>query len=62
MKTLLKKFFEKFVQVYLVAVLIWVFTAFSFDCYMLYLEFSGQQEKALKISTELWKRIDHGYR
>ena len=62
MKSLFQKFFERFVQVYLVLVLTWVFVAFSFDCYMIYLEFSGQQKKALEISTELWKRIDYNYR
>ena len=62
MKLLFQKFFERFVQVYLVLVLIWVFVAFSFDCYMLYLEFSGQKEKSLQITTELWKRIDYNYR
>ena len=62
MKSLFQKFFERFVQVYLVLVLIWIFVAFSFDCYMLYLSFSGQEEKALEISTELWRRIDYNYR
>jgi hypothetical protein len=62
MKSLFKKFFEKVALAYLVLVLIWVFTAFSFDCYLLYLDFTGQHDETLRISSELWRRIDHGYR
>jgi hypothetical protein len=62
MKLLLKKVFEQCVQIYLVAVLMWVFVALSFDFYMIYLEFSGQQKKALSISTSLWKKLDYKYR
>jgi hypothetical protein len=62
MKLLLKKVFEQCVQIYLVAVLMWVFVALSFDFYMIYLEFSGQQKKALSISTLVWKKLDYKYR
>lgn len=62
MKSLLKKFFEKLAMVYLGIVLVWVIAAFSFDCYMLYLEFSGQDEQLKTITDELYRRIDYSYR
>lgn len=62
MKLLLKKFFEKLAMVYLILALIWVFIAFSFDVYMLYLDFSGQDEKLRIITDELWRRLDYNYR
>lgn len=62
MKSLLKRFFEKLVMAYLILALIWVFVAFSFDVYMLYLDFSGQDEKLRTITNELWRRLDYNYR
>lgn len=62
MKSLLKKFFEKLAMAYLILVLCWVFVAFSFDIYMLYLEFSGQEQKLRSITNELYRRIDYSYR
>ena len=62
MKLLFKKVFEKLAMVYLVLVLIWVFVAFTFDVYMLYLDFSGQDEKLRIITDELWKKLDYNYR
>lgn len=62
MKSLLKKFFEKLAMAYLILVLCWVFVALSFDIYMLYLEFSGQEQKLRSITNELYRRIDYNYR
>ena len=62
MKSLLKGFFEKLVMAYLILALVWVFVAFSFDVYMLYLDFSGQDEKLRAITDELWRRLDYNYR
>jgi hypothetical protein len=62
MKSLLKRFFEKLVMAYLILALVWVFVAFSFDVYMLYLDFSGQDEKLRIITNELWRRLDYNYR
>ena len=61
MKSLLKKFFEKLAMAYLILVLCWVFVALSFDIYMLYLEFSGQEQKLRSITNELYRRIDYSY-
>ena len=62
MKSLLKKFFEKLAMVYLGLVVTWVILAFTFDVYMLYLDFSGQDEKLKTITNELYRRIDYSYR
>jgi membrane-anchored glycerophosphoryl diester phosphodiesterase (GDPDase) len=62
MKLLLKKFLEKLAMAYLILVLVWVFVALSFDVYMLYLDFSGQDEKLRTITNELWRRLDYNYR
>jgi hypothetical protein len=62
MKSLLKKFFEKFAMVYLYLVVTWVILAFTFDVYMLYLDFSGQDEKLKTITNELYRKIDYSYR
>jgi hypothetical protein len=62
MKSLLKKFFEKLAMVYLGLAVVWVITAFTFECYMLYLDFSGQDEQLKTITNELYRRIDYSYR
>lgn len=62
MKSLLKKFFEKLAMAYLFLVVGWVIVALTFDFYMLYLEFSGQEQKLKTITNELYRRIDYSYR
>jgi hypothetical protein len=62
MKLLLKKFFEKLAMAYLFFVVGWVILALTFDFYMLYLEFSGQEQKLKNITNELYRRIDYSYR
>ena len=49
-------------MVYLYLVVTWVILAFTFDVYMLYLDFSGQDEKLKTITNELYRRIDYSYR
>ena len=43
---------------YIYLCLTWVIFALSFQSYMLYLNFSGQEKKALEISTYLSHNLD----
>lgn len=62
MKPFFKKVGEIFFKTYLTFVLVWVFTALSFQVYMVYLEFSGQDEKINKVVNELTIRVDGRYK
>lgn len=49
---------QRLFEIYLWLVAVWIVFAFSFQMYFMYLCFSGQQDKATKISNEITWKID----
>jgi hypothetical protein len=53
-----KKIGEKFFLIYLYFALTWVVVALGIQTFFVYLHFSGQEERASKISNEITWKID----
>lgn len=62
MKPILKKIGDVLFKSYLILVLAWVFFAFSFQVFFVYLELSGQEELAKHYSDEITIRIDGNFK
>jgi hypothetical protein len=54
----MKQLSQKLFAGYIYLCLTWVVFALSFQSYMMYLNFSGQEKQALKISTYLTHNLD----
>jgi hypothetical protein len=54
----LNKIKEKFAMGFVLLCLFWVTFALGFQLFFVYLQFSGQQERALRISNEITWKID----
>jgi hypothetical protein len=58
MKKILNQIGEKLLMGYVYFVVCWVTFALGFQTYFMYLTFSGQDDKATKISNELTWKLD----
>jgi hypothetical protein len=62
MTTILKKIEEKMVQGFLALGLIWVTLALTVQVFFVYLQFSGQEERAGEISRKVSWKIDGNFK
>jgi len=58
----MKRFLNELFKVYIYLVFVFVLCALSFDVYMIYLEFSNQEQKMREITNEFDIRFDGNYK
>lgn len=49
---------QRLFEIYVWLVAVWIVFAFSFQMYFMYLYFSGQEEKATRLSNKITWKID----